>query len=90
MRGEKAAGQAVLDTQGHELVPQLFLHWAPTVCQDHVKNWGQMMVKVLAQPLSVLLKFNSPVGVEWCELKHHSYTKIVSVRCLVNSAEGLK
>ena len=51
----------------------------------HVKNWGQMMIKVLVQPLSDLLKFNSPMDVKWHELKHHSYAKVVSVRCLVNS-----
>ena len=50
-----------------------------------VKNWGQMIIKVLVQPLSDLLKFNSPMDVKWHELKHHSYTKVVSVRSLVNS-----
>ena len=46
--------------------------------RHHVKNWGQMMIKVLVQPLSDLLKFNSPMDVKWHELKHRSHTKVVS------------
>ena len=36
------------------------------------------MIKVLVQPLSDLLKFNSPMDVKWHELKHRSHTKVVS------------
>lgn len=73
----------MLVTQGHELAPWGFIHWSSTVCLALLSIGTNRDLRTC--PVSVPLKFQS----SGChsEMRHHTYTKIVIIRCLVNSAE---